>query len=333
MRTLMQYLALAITLMVMFFGTNRMRQPEQTEQIRPTGEQLREERESTAAEQVRDTVPGTGENAGGVQDVFSAAQVDGEHVFLYDTGEETMVYCSTAQTDKLYPASITKLFSAWVALRILSPDTVVTAGWELGLLKPGSSSASIALDSQLTVEMLIEGMLLPSGNDAALVLAAAAGKQLLGSKKIAAATAVAEFVEEMNQAAVALGFQNSHFENPDGYHSEDHYSCPADLAMIARLALEDPVLRRCMGLTKDTVTFVSGEKHTWSNTNRLLNPESECYDPRAVGMKTGYTGTAGYCLLAAFGEENPVVVGIFGGTDAVSRYESAAQLYDLWKKR
>ena len=73
-----------------------------------------------------------------------------------------MLFSSTPSTDALYPASITKLFSAWVALQILEPDTVVTAGKELGLLQPGSSTAYIAYGSSLTAKMLVEAMLLPT---------------------------------------------------------------------------------------------------------------------------------------------------------------------------
>lgn len=266
-----------------------------------------------------------------LEEVVSADTMSATYVFAYDTGEGEMVLCTTEPAERLYPASITKLFTGWVALRLIAPEEVVQAGWELGLLQPGSSQAFIALDSRMTVEMLIEGMLLPSGNDAALVLAAAAGRRALNKPNATASEAVAEFVNQMNLAAQMLQFENSHFVNPDGYHSEEHYSCPADLARIAALALAEPVLRRCMGLQKDTVTFVSGEVHNWVNTNRLLNPASECYAPEAVGMKTGYTGSAGYCLLAAFGEDRPLVVGIFGSTDSVSRYQDAAAVYRAWE--
>lgn len=262
-------------------------------------------------------------------DVMDVNDLDADHFFLYDVSAKEMVFCNTDPLDALYPASITKLFSAWVALQILSEDTVVKAGWELGLLQPGSSSAFIALDSRLTVEMLIEGMLLPSGNDAALVLAAAVGRHLLDNPKATADVAVAEFVAEMNRAADALDFRNSHFENPDGYHAPNHYACPEDLARIAVLALDEPVIARCMELQKDRVTFVSGQTHIWENTNRLINPESSYYCPDAVGMKTGYTASAGYCLMAAFGEE-PLVVGIFGGKESTSRYENAVRLYNAW---
>lgn len=262
-------------------------------------------------------------------DVIDVNEMCADHFFLYNVRKKEMVFCNTEVSEALYPASITKLFSAWIALQILSEDDIVKAGWELGMLQPGSSSAYIALDSRLTVEMLIEGMLLPSGNDAALVLAAAVGRHLLQNQNATARMAVAEFVAEMNRAAAALGFRNSHFENPDGYHAPNHYSCPEDLARIATLALDEPVIARCMELQKDRVTFISGQTHVWENTNRLINPESSYYCPDAVGMKTGYTASAGYCLMAAFGEE-PLVVGIFGGKDSVSRYEIAVELYAAW---
>jgi len=326
MRIIVQFTAVAAAAMMLFLGGKQMHRravPEQT----------------TAAvmEALATTWPAFPETEQTLEttrpleltDVIAVEELDGEHIFLYNARSGELVFCNTDAEDALYPASITKLFSAWVALQILPEDAVITAGWELGLLQPGSSAAFIALDSRLTVEMLIEGMLLPSGNDAALVLAAAVGRRLLEDKKATASAAVAEFVAEMNRAAQALGFRNSHFENPDGYHAENHYSCPADLARIAGLALDEPVIARCMELQKDKVTFVSGETHIWENTNRLLNPGSAYYCPDAIGMKTGYTGSAGYCLMAAFGEE-PLVIGIFGGEDATSRYEDAVILYAAW---
>ena len=319
MRLLLQAAAIVAAAAMLWLGGSRMHDkqlPEETVVLQTwVSTTVQTEPETTAARFITDVIDATG--------------LDAEHIFLYDTQKQQMIFCNTDQTDTLYPASITKLFSAWVALQILSEDAVVTAGWELGFLQPGSSTAFIALDSRLTVEMLIEGMLLPSGNDAALVLAAAVGRHLLNEKKATASQAVARFVEEMNRAAQALDLQNSHFENPDGYHAQQHYSCPEDLAKIAWLALDEPVIRRCMELQKDKVTFVSGETLVWENTNRLLNPESDYYCPEAVGMKTGYTSMAGYCLMAAFGE-NPLVVGIFGAKEPLSRYENAAALYDAW---
>ena len=262
---------------------------------------------------------------------WSAAEaMAGECVFVYDCTQEQMLYCSTDSRECIYPASITKLFSAWVALQYLQPEQTVQAGRELGLLQPGSSTAYIAYGSILTVEMLVEGMLLPSGNDAAYILAAAAGRELLGESQAGAALAVEAFVEEMNRQAEEQGLTGTHFENPDGYHADSHYSCPRDLAVMGKLALEDPVIARYVRCRSDAVRFASGETCTWNNSNRLLNPNSQYYCSSAIGLKTGHTTQAGYCLLAAFETDaGDILVGIFGATDSLSRYSDAVALMEL----
>ena len=256
------------------------------------------------------------------------AGMDGACIFVYDAAMEKMLCSKTEQTDKLYPASITKLYTAWLALQYLEPDRVVTAGEELSMVGSGSSLAYISRGCALTVEMLVEAMLLPSGNDAAYVLAAAAGRAMAGEEGIGAGTAVQRFVLEMNQEGERLGFVNSHFTNPDGYHTGGHYSCPADLALIGMLALENDIILRYAGLEADSVTYASGEKITWYNTNRMVNRGTEQYCADAVGLKTGYTGEAGYCLLAAFDDgERQILVGIFGAEKNYPRYENAAALW------
>ena len=255
-------------------------------------------------------------------------EADDAQVFVYDAAGDRMLYCSGPEDETVYPASITKLFTAYTALRLLPGDTVVTAGWELGLLKPGSSYAGIGMDSKLTVEMLVEAMLLPSGNDAAYVLAAAAGRAAAGNQSLGPSAAVGVFVEQMNEMGQEVGLVNTHFVNPDGYHDSAHYSCPRDLARIGALALNDPVIAQFASMSRDTVRFVSGESVTWDNTNRLLNPDSELYCPESVGLKTGYTNRAGFCLLSAFRRgDRQVLVGIFGAKDKLSRYSDAAALW------
>ena len=255
-------------------------------------------------------------------------EADDAQVFVYDVAGDRMLYCSGPEDETVYPASITKLFTAYTALRLLPGDTVVTAGWELGLLKPASSYAGIGMDSKLTVEMLVEAMLLPSGNDAAYVLAAAAGRAAAGNQSLGASAAVGAFMERMNEMGQEVGLVNTHFVNPDGYHDNAHYSCPRDLARIGALALNDPVIAQFASMSRDTVRFVSGESVTWDNTNRLLNPDSEWYCPESVGLKTGYTNRAGFCLLSAFRRgDRQVLVGIFGAKDKLSRYSDAAALW------
>ena len=146
-----------------------------------------------------------------------AQDMQARQILVYDTTTDTILYTKSVEGGKLFPASITKLFSAYVALQYLDPHTIVTAGDELELVHEGSSVAYVGKGSQLRVKMLVEGMLLPSGNDAATVLAAAAGRVIAEDETLSAADAVQAFVDEMNRQAKALGFEKTHFSNPDGW--------------------------------------------------------------------------------------------------------------------
>lgn len=255
-----------------------------------------------------------------------AGRADGQHIFVYDAEALQMRYCSTETLDKLYPASITKVYAALVALMYLPPDQIVTAGSELALVPSDSSRAYINRGSRLTVKMLVEAMLLPSGSDASYVLAAAAGRAIREDESLDGETAVAAFISELNRAAAGVGLKNSHFVNPDGYHHEDHYMCPGDVAVVAALALGDPVISQYMGLQQDAVVFESGEHITWYNSNQLITPTSPYYSEYATGMKTGYTDGSGHCLLAVF--QGDIVVGIFGSQERYPRYQTAIELFE-----
>lgn len=247
--------------------------------------------------------------------------------FVYDCEQGKFTVNSCAEGEKIYPASVTKLFSAYVAGQYLDMDKKVTVGNVLSLVAAGSSVAELEKGDQITVAQLIEAMMLPSGNDAAYVLAAAAGSMILES----GATdqdAVKAFVQEMNRQAKAVGMQNTHFANPDGIHRSDHYASADDLALMGMLALEDPVLMQCVGTAADTVTLASGEKQ-WENTNALIQPESEYYCPYAIGLKTGQTPSAGSCLLSAFEYEGrTLIVGVFGCPEKEDRFADTLQLFN-----
>ena len=258
-----------------------------------------------------------------------AQNMEARQIIVYDTNTDTILYTKSVETDKLYPASVTKLFSAYVALQYLDPDAIITAGDELDLVHEGSSMAFVSQGSQVYVKMIIEGMMLPSGNDAAMVLAAAAGRAIAQDENLPAADAVQEFVNEMNRQADALGFEKTHFVNPDGWHSGSHYTCLADMARIAKLALENKTIRRYMQMHKDETNFVSGQTVIWENTNLLLNPTAGYYNRDAIGMKTGYTRPAGYCLMSAFTfEEGEIVVGLFGYVNKYARFDDAEILFE-----
>lgn len=250
---------------------------------------------------------------------------------VYDTVCGQTLFSKEVASGKVYPASITKLFSAFVALQYLSPEETVTAGKELELVAADSSRAFILEGQTLTVSMLVEGLLLPSGNDAAYVLATAAGRQIAEDPDLECHQAVQVFVDEMNAVARDLGLKDSHFMNPDGYHMGGHYSSLSDLVRIARLVLENPVICGYVGKVKDDVVYVSGETNSWKNTNEILNPESEFYREDACGLKTGFTDPAGSCLMSAFRtEEGYVIIGVFGCPGHELRFEDTVHLAEQY---
>lgn len=250
---------------------------------------------------------------------------------VYDTASEEILFEKTVRTGKVCPASVTKLFTALVALLYLDPQTQVTAGEELDFVAEDSSMAFICRDQTVTVSMLVEGMLLPSGNDAAYILATAAGRKIAEDQSLQPAEAVAVFVKEMNAAARAMGLTHTHFMNPDGYHMGSHYSSTEDLVKIAEAALENPVIARYAGTLRDDVTYVSGEINTWKNTNALLDPESPYYREDACGLKTGSTDEGGNCLLSAFRKgDGYLIVGVFGCPYTENRFEDTLLLADRY---
>jgi D-alanyl-D-alanine carboxypeptidase (penicillin-binding protein 5/6) len=171
-------------------------------------------------------------------------------------------------------------------------------------------------------------MLLPSGNDAAYILAEAAGHVMLNKKDAGTGAAVTRFVEEMNSQARLLGMTGTNFANPDGIHSDSHYTTYADLAIMGTLALEDPVIRKYALVSTETVTLASGEK-SWKNTNALINPQSEYYCPYATGLKTGQTPRAGSCLLSSFEYHgHTLLIGVFGCPEADDRFPDTLQLFN-----
>ena len=256
--------------------------------------------------------------------------LESQHYFVYNCAAENFMALSGTAEDKIYPASITKLFSAYVALTVLEPETVVKVGSEVNLVGTGSSLAYVGSGQRLTVAQLVEGMMLPSGNDAAYALAAAAARADSGNDSLGAQEAIAYFVGMMNETAEDLGLTGSHFANPDGYHDMDHYTSAADLVTIARLALDNELIKTCVSTYHDTVTYVSGQVATWTNTNALINPDSQFYRAEAVGLKTGSTAYAGFCLLSAFEVEGEyIIIGSFGCVRPEDRFLDTLKLYDL----
>lgn len=254
--------------------------------------------------------------------------VTSPHAILIDVNTKKIMYINCDPEEKLYPASTTKLLTAIVALKYCEPDVVFRPGDEQSLLAKDSSIAYIKTNHELTLDMLIEGMMLPSGGDAAYTIAAGVGRIIAKDENMSGVDATKVFVDEMNRyGKEVLGLRNTHFTCPDGYHDDDHYTTIIDIMTVAYAALSEPVIMKYAGLEHDDVRYASGHKNSWENTNKLIDPDSPYYYENANGLKTGSTDEAGCCLIssAALGEKK-VIAGVFGAKDNKQRFTDSRSL-------
>ena len=215
--------------------------------------------------------------------------------FVYDVDADEFLTISGKPDELIYPASVTKLFTAYVALQHLDVNTGITAGSALELVDPESSIAGIQYGDTFTAEKLVEAMLLPSGNDAACILAVETGRVLANDPDLGAQAAADLFMDEVNRQLNMLGMTNTYFTNPDGIHDDNQHTSFADLAAMGRLVLENETIMKYTTVVTETVTLGGVEGLLWKNTNSIINPNSDYYCPYALGLKTGQTSQAAVC--------------------------------------
>ena len=258
-------------------------------------------------------------------DQLCAIRIQSKQGFVYDVRNDCFVF-SKGEDKVVYPGSTSKLITALYALSMLDPESVVTAGDELNFVKSGSSLAYIRLGHQLTVEMLVQGMMLPSGNDAAYVLAAAVGREIKGND-ISGAEAIDAFIEGANRYIKDLGLCGTSVAVPDGYADETHYTTTEDMALVAKAAMENPIIAKYVGMHSADVRYASGQTNTWINTNKLLDPNSKYYSPYAIGLKTGsISGEYSLIFAVRFDDGREYIAGVFGGDDKNTRFEDANKI-------
>ncbi len=229
-------------------------------------------------------------------------------------------------------ASTTKIMTAWIVLQLAAKnpevlDEIVTVS-EVAAKTTGSS-AGVKAGDQLPVRELLYGLLLPSGNDAAMVFAEHFGPRLRLDGK--PTEAVPSFVAEMNRQAATLKMKNTKYIDPHGLTK--NLSTPRDLALLASTVLKDERFAAYVSTRSHSfdILTASGEKRTatWQNTNRLLGIEG--YD----GVKTGTTTAAGSCLVGSGRYQGDhLIVVVLGCTSNDSRYADTRNLFRVgWKER
>ena len=199
-------------------------------------------------------------------------------LFDLDTGD---VLWRRNPTAALPIASLTKMMTALLIVKQLPPDAKVRITKE-ALAYKGSGVGVLPRGKRVKLETLLNGLLLPSGNDAAIALAQRASGT------------VARFVERMNEQAAEFGLTCTRFSSPDGFEDAGNYSCPVDLAALARADLDEPRLARIVKRRRAVLPFpIKGGRLFIFNNNPLIRLGY----PGITGLKTGYTAKAGRCLV------------------------------------
>ena len=189
-------------------------------------------------------------------------------------------------------ASTTKIMTAIVALEHASPDEIVTVG--KNAVGVEGSSMWLELGEKITVEDLLYGLLLNSGNDAAVALAEHVG----GSAE--------QFCELMNQKAAAIGATQTHFVNPNGLAEEGHYTTAYDLGLIACYALENDTFQEIVSTKEKSVSWNDRDyDRKLSNHNKMLRMYEGC-----DGVKTGFTKSTGRSLVTSATRDGMQVVAV-----------------------
>lgn len=213
-------------------------------------------------------------------------------VFLYQKNPDT----------QLFPASTTKIMTALVALDYYALDETVTVNTVI----TEKEVMGLVHDEKITVENLLYGLLIPSGNDAAYTLA----EHFPGG--------VTAFVAEMNAKAQILHLTNTHFVNPIGFDDPEQITTPKDLSRLSLFALKNPVINHIAGISQITVSDTTFSYfHALKNVNQLLGKI-----PGVSGLKTGRTQAAGECLVTTAQKNGKkILIVVLGSQDRFGETE------------
>lgn len=214
-------------------------------------------------------------------------EINAGAAILIDSSSEKILY-SKNESEKMYPASTTKILTTILAIENCNLDDIVTVPYEaVSSIPSGYSVAGLQPGEQLTVNYLLQLLLIHSANDAANVLA----YHVSGSIEV--------FANLMNQKISELGLTNTHFTNPSGMHNENHYTTAYDLAMIMKYCMKNSTFRNLSNLKYCIIPETNKyQQRVFNTTNELLENSSNYYYKYAIAGKTGYTTQAKNTLVS-----------------------------------
>lgn len=242
---------------------------------------------------------------------FYEPNIYANSVILVDEKSSYELFAKNAD-QKVAIASTTKIMTALVVLEEYPDrlDEVVTITPQM--INIEGSDIQLRSGEKITVESLLKGLLIMSGNDTAYSLA-----MHFGGKDA--------FVQRMNDKAQFLGLKETHYKDPAGLDDEG-YSTARDLVTIAAYAMRNEKFREIVRTPETNVASVNGAVvHELKNSNRMIRQEEQLYYPLAIGIKTGFTFAAGHCLVSAAEKDDHRIIGVVLNTNENTLTASAKE--------
>ncbi len=299
--------------------------------------------EETAQSNEAETLPAEEEafvSAYSLQSAFIAAEgapdVAASAAILIDAQTGTILYEKNAD-QRMYPASMTKVLTALVALDYFQPEELVKVGTEINEVSWDSSKAGHQVGETLTMKNLIRGLIIPSGNDSANVVAAAVARRAENDESLSFSRCEVIFADLMNEKAKELGAVSSNFSNAHGYHAENHYTTGRDMALLSKAFMENEILAE---IANEKSFSGNGADNMFTNTenmktqdyiwrsHNLLITDGEYNYGYATGIKTGFTGEAGDCVASAAEKDGQTLLAVVFNSEDPNRWLDSKNLFE-----
>lgn len=208
-----------------------------------------------------------------------------------------------AADEQAEPASTTKIVTLITALSLCNPEETIVIPDEAKDVPEDSTLVPVEPGEIMTMQDLLYGMIIRSGNDAANAVA------------VLCSGSTEAFTEQMNRKAAELGMKNSHFVNAHGYSADGHYTTARDLVTAARYGLTQELFRKIVTCLKYTLPATNKRDSLVLTLKwEIFDPESEYYIPNAAGVKSGYTSSAGFCYVGAYQQNGTTLIAaVMGG--------------------
>ena len=251
----------------------------------------------------------------------------------------TVLYAQNEHA-RMYPAGLTKMLTAIIALEYLHPQDIIIVGPEINHVPSGAIRAGHQVGEHITVHNLLRALMIQNGNDSGVILALQTVQTERNHGNVPYMSAQQIFADMMNERARSLGANNTNFENPNGLHHDNHFTTAYDMALIAQAFMENPLLAEIAAMTEfvgnslygylgDIEAFadVRTIDYHWVNTNELMSGGTFHY-AYARGIRSGATPQSSDCLAAAAYRRGVRLIAIVLDSPDPGRWQDARMLFD-----